>query len=97
MKVKRDALKLKWVNLTDDAKIPYEKQARDHLAKQSLMKECITDALRKQRGGNCSRSYASLAKVLKLKSSRDRSCYNIILTLTHKCRQQATGAIAAPS
>jgi hypothetical protein len=65
--MQRDALKLKWVNLTDEVKMPYEKQARDHLAKQALMKECITDALRKQKGGNCSRSYASLAKVYKLK------------------------------
>jgi hypothetical protein len=30
---------------------------------QSLMKECITDALQKEKGGNCVRSYASLAKV----------------------------------
>jgi hypothetical protein len=95
--MQRDALKLKWVNLTDDAKIPYEKQARDHLEKQTLMKECITDALRKQKGGNCSRSHASLAKVYKLKSIGDRTWYNIISTLTQNCRQQATGAIAAPS
>jgi hypothetical protein len=47
-----------------DAKVPYEKKARDHLAKQGLMKERITDALKKQQGGNCSRSYASLAKVI---------------------------------
>jgi hypothetical protein len=33
------------------------------MAKQSLMKESITDALRKDKGGNCLRSFASLAKV----------------------------------
>ena len=33
------------------------------------MKECITDALRKQQGGNCSRSYASLAKVSQIKET----------------------------
>jgi hypothetical protein len=62
-KLQRDSLRLKWVNLTQEEKVPYEKQARDHLAKQELMKECITDALRKHQGGNCSRLYASLAKV----------------------------------
>jgi hypothetical protein len=43
--------------------MPFEKKQRDHLAKQSLMKESITDALQKTKGGNCVRSYASLAKV----------------------------------
>jgi hypothetical protein len=33
------------------------------MAKQSLMKDAITDALRKDKGGNCLRSFASLAKV----------------------------------
>jgi hypothetical protein len=61
--MQRDALKMEWLSLTGDEKVPFEKQARDHVAKQALMKECITDALRKQKGGNCSRSYASLAKV----------------------------------
>ena len=41
---------------------PYEKQSRDHLAKQSFMKEAVTHALQKVKGGNCSRSYASVAK-----------------------------------
>ena len=39
---------------------------RDHLAKQELMKDCIVDALQKDKGGNCVRSYASLAKVTRL-------------------------------
>jgi hypothetical protein len=56
-------LKEKWVSLTEDDKLPSEKKARDHMAKQALMKECITDALRKQTGGNRLRSYASIAKV----------------------------------
>ena len=56
-------LKEKWLTLTDEDKAPYEKKARDHLVKQELMKECIVDSLRKAKGGNCSRSYASLAKV----------------------------------
>jgi hypothetical protein len=34
------------------------------MAKQDLMKECIRDALVKEKGGNCSRSYANLAKVI---------------------------------
>jgi len=33
------------------------------MAKQSLMKDAITDALRKDKGGNCLRSFAALAKV----------------------------------
>ncbi len=42
--------------------MPFQKKARDHLAKQQYMKECITDALRKDEGGNCCRSYDSLVK-----------------------------------
>jgi hypothetical protein len=33
------------------------------MAKQGLMQEATTDALQKEKGGNCVRSYASLAKV----------------------------------
>jgi hypothetical protein len=61
--VKRNQLKEQWLTLGEEEKEPYEKKTRDALAKQELMKECITDALRKEQGGNCSRSYASLAKV----------------------------------
>jgi hypothetical protein len=43
-------------------RVPYEKKARDHLAKQSVMKEAVVSALQKDKGGNCSRSYASVAK-----------------------------------
>ncbi len=32
------------------------------MAKQSIMKEAVTQALQKDKGGNCSRSYASVAK-----------------------------------
>jgi hypothetical protein len=39
-----------------------KKKARDHLAKQSIMQEAVTHALQKEKGGNCSRSYASVAK-----------------------------------
>jgi hypothetical protein len=63
-KLQRATLKEKWLTLDEKEKIPYQKKARDHLAKQGLMTECITDALRKEAGGNCSRSYASLAKVI---------------------------------
>jgi hypothetical protein len=48
----------------DEEKIPYDKMQRDHMAKQAHMKDAITDALSKQKGGNCVRSYASIAKVL---------------------------------
>ncbi len=41
---------------------PYEKKARDHLAKQTVMKEGVVAALQKAQGGNCQRSYASVAK-----------------------------------
>jgi hypothetical protein len=63
MKAHRALLKEKWLTLTNEDKEPYAKKAHDHQAKQHLMKECIVDALRKAKGGNCSRSYASLAKV----------------------------------
>ena len=55
-------MKEQWLTLTDEEKIPFQKRARDHIAKQQYMKECITDALRKDQGGNCSRSYSSLVK-----------------------------------
>ena len=58
----RQKLKEQWLTLTDEEKIPFQKRARDHIAKQQYMKECITDALRKDQGGNCSRSYSSLVK-----------------------------------
>jgi hypothetical protein len=64
LQAKKKALKEKWSTLTPDEKMPFEKLKRDHLAKQSLMKESITDALKKEKGGNCVRSYASLAKVI---------------------------------
>jgi hypothetical protein len=41
---------------------PYEKKSRDHLAKQIVMKEGVVAALQKAKGGNCQRSYASVAK-----------------------------------
>jgi hypothetical protein len=48
--------------VSEEDRPPFEKKARDHLAKQSVMKEAVTHALRKEHGGNCSRSYASVAK-----------------------------------
>ena len=96
-KLQRESFKLRWFNLTEEERIPYEKQARDYLAKQELMKECInTDALRKQQGGNCSRSHASLAKVCTEQPMSYRTCKNTILFHTHNFRLKATGAIAAP-
>jgi hypothetical protein len=55
-------LKEKWLTLSEEAKEPFAKKARDQMAKQQYMKESITDALRRDKGGNCSRSYSSLAK-----------------------------------
>ena len=52
----------KWGDVSVIEREPYEKQSRDHLAKQSVMKEAVTHALQKVKGGNCSRSYASVAK-----------------------------------
>ena len=57
----RATFKVKWENLSDEDKIPFDKKARDHVAKQEIMQECITDALRKEQGGNCSRSFQSIA------------------------------------
>jgi hypothetical protein len=61
----RATFKVKWDNLSDEDKIPFNKKARDHVAKQEIMQECITDALKKSNGGNCSRSFQSIAKVSK--------------------------------
>ncbi len=63
LQLKKMELKEKWSTLSDKEKEPFEKRKRDHLARQGVMKECITDALQKQKGGNCVRSFASLAKV----------------------------------
>jgi hypothetical protein len=41
---------------------PMKEKKRDHMAKQDFMKECISDALQKHEGGNCMRSFTSLAK-----------------------------------
>jgi hypothetical protein len=61
--MKKMELKEKWSTLSDKEKESFEKKKRDHLARQGVMKECITDALQKHQGDNCVRSYASLAKV----------------------------------
>ena len=53
--------KLEFNKLPDDQKVPFEKLARDHQVKQALMVECIADALQKKQGGNCLRSYRSIA------------------------------------
>jgi hypothetical protein len=52
----------KWEDVSEEDRVPYEKKARDHLAKQSVMKEAVTHALQKEKEGNCLRSYASGAK-----------------------------------
>jgi hypothetical protein len=56
-------LKKKWKTLTVEEKIPFERKRREHMAKQELMKESVSDALIARKGGNSVRSYASLAKV----------------------------------
>ena len=52
----------KWDDVPATEKEPYEKASRDHLGKQKVMQEAVTHALQKDKGGNCSRSYASVAK-----------------------------------
>ena len=60
------------------------------------MKECIVDALRKAKGGNCSRSYSSLAKVLTLNLTLTITL-TLNITLTNFYRLQETGATVVPS
>jgi hypothetical protein len=55
-------LKKEFNALSNDAKVPFEKMARDHHARQPMIKECIVDALQKKKGGNCLRSYRSLER-----------------------------------
>ncbi len=45
-------------------KPPMTKKARDHMAKHSVIEEAITDALSEEKGGNCSRSFASVTKAM---------------------------------
>ena len=40
----------RWENVTAANREPYEKKARDHVAKQSVMKEAVIDALQKEKG-----------------------------------------------
>ncbi len=42
---------------------------RDHLARHSVIEEAITDSLSKEKGGNCSRSFASIKKVTNVHSN----------------------------
>ncbi len=55
-------LKKQWQALTKEDKVPFEKMARDHHARQPMIKDSIVDALQKKMGGNCLRSYRSLEK-----------------------------------
>jgi hypothetical protein len=66
-------LKEKWKTLGEVERQPFERKRREHMAKQELMQECISDALTKEKGRNCSRSYANLAKV------RSAISYNVQL------------------
>ncbi len=58
----RKVYQLRWESVSQEEKVPFEKKARDHLAKQSVMKEAVVDALQKEKGENYQRSYASVAK-----------------------------------
>ncbi len=60
----KQILKDKWNMLTMEEKAPYEKKSRDHMARQSVISESIVDALKKQTGGSCSRSFGSVQKVV---------------------------------
>ncbi len=96
---KRQDFKEKWENLSAEDREPFEKKKRDHLARQDVMKECIADALQKIKGGNCVRSYASLAKV-KCRRVYMSCKHEIIWPSSCPClhyRQQGTGAIRAQS
>jgi hypothetical protein len=61
-KTQKQFYRQKWGDVSVKEREPYEKQSRDHLEKQKVMQEAVTDALQKVKGGNCSRSYASVAK-----------------------------------
>jgi hypothetical protein len=55
-------LKGKWSTLTiSDEKLPHEKKARNHMARECVISESIVDALRKKKGGSSS---SSVQKVL---------------------------------
>ena len=53
-------LKTKWETLSTEERVPYDKQARDHLARQGVISESVADAMRKDKGGSCSRSFLSV-------------------------------------
>jgi hypothetical protein len=65
MEAKREhkaVLKKLWLTISKEDQVPFEKMARDHHARQPLIKDCVIDGLQKKKGGNCLRSYRSLAK-----------------------------------
>jgi hypothetical protein len=64
------------LNSPQNRKFHSKKKARDHMAKQAMMQECITDSLRKQTGGNCQRSFASIAKVVQCVYATVMCCLN---------------------
>jgi hypothetical protein len=42
-----------WNAMSAEEKEPFEKIARDKHVRQALMAECVTEALQKKKGGNC--------------------------------------------
>jgi hypothetical protein len=92
---KKMELKEKWSTLSDKEKEPFEKKKRDHLARQGVMNECITDALQKDKGGN-----SFICESGKGKEIDNKVCYvniNIFPSsiIYLPLRQQGTGAIRA--
>ncbi len=53
--------KEEWKVMTAEEKEPFEKIARDKNVRQALMAERVTEALQEKKGGNCLRSFRSLA------------------------------------
>jgi hypothetical protein len=49
--------------MSSEEQTPYEKQSRDHMARQGVIKQSIIDALQKKKGGSSSRSFLSVQKV----------------------------------
>jgi hypothetical protein len=71
--------KEEWNAMTAEAKEPFEKISRDKNVRQVLMAECVIDGgLAEKKGGNCMRSFRSLA------NATDNWCSQFIINTISK-------------
>ena len=83
-------LKTKWEKLSTEERVPYDKQARDHLARQGVISESVADAMRKDKGGSCSRSFLSVQQATGIGVGRTQSSIGSRVNLIFVCIQNVS-------